>query len=42
MSKPKPVSFPPEAKKQADERSELLRELAALTPPPVLKPGVVR
>lgn len=42
MNPPKPESFPPDGKKEQEERAELLRELAALTYPLVLKPRLVR
>jgi hypothetical protein len=42
MTPPKPMSFPPDGKKEQAERSALLRELAGLKPPPVLKPGLTR
>lgn len=42
MKPPKPMSFPPDGKKKQEERSALLRELAELKPPPVIKSGLVR
>ncbi len=42
MTPAEPMSYPPEGKKEQAERSALLRELADLKPPPVLRPGPTR